>query len=132
MFTFMLGAIGGAVVSGSYVLLRTPRTGRENQKFAKEFYSTTKSNVEDVSDKVSNVQAAANNLKLEVSKLQLDYIPEIMHDVNDFKTEAEVYSRRINDGMTEINQEIALMKGRIDRKTDLPERMENKQDNQEN
>lgn len=125
MFTFMLGAIGGAVVSGSYVLLRTPRTGKENRDFAKNFYNTTKVNAENVSDEVGNVQAAANNLKLEVNKLQLGFIPEIMHDVNDFKTEAQVYSRRINDGIEIINNEVEAMKIRIDRKTDLPETSQN-------
>lgn len=125
MFTFMIGALGGAAVSGAYVLLRTPRTGKENREFIKDFYSTTKTNVENVSDKVGNVQQAVTNLKLEVNKLQLDFIPEVMHDLNDLQTEAEVYSRRINDGIQEINKEVELMKARIDRKTDLPEKMEN-------
>jgi gas vesicle protein len=125
MFTFMLGAIGGAVVSGTYVLLRTPRTGKENQKFVKEFYQTTKSNVDNVSDKVGDVQAAVNNLKLEVNKLQLHQLPDIMNDVNDLQTEAKVYSRRINDGITVINNEVDAMKARINRKTDLPEKIQN-------
>lgn len=121
MFTFMLGAIGGAVVSGTYVLLNTPRTGKENQKFVKEFYYTTKENVEHVSDKAANTQNAVTNLKLEANKLQLDFIPEVMRTADDFKTEAEVYTRRINDSIQEINQEVEAMNARINRKTDLPE-----------
>jgi gas vesicle protein len=127
MFTFMLGAIGGALFSGSYVLLNTPRTGKENQRFVKEFYYTTKENVEDVSDKTANVQDALHNLNQEVNKLQLDFVPDIMHDVHNFQTEAEVYKRRINDGIQEINTEVDLLKNRIQAKTDLPEKMENNQ-----
>lgn len=118
MFTFMLGAIGGAVVSGSYVLLRTPRTGKENQQFMKDFYHTTKANVEDVSDKASNLQASVNNLNVEVAKLQTGFLPEMMHIAKNFQTEANVYSRRINDGVQEINQEVELMNARIQQKTD--------------
>ncbi len=125
MFTFMLGAIGGALFSGSYVLLNTPRTGKENQRFVKEFYYTTKDNVEDVSDKTANVQDALHHLNREVNKLQLDFVPDIMHDVHNFQTEVEVYKRRINDGIQEINTEVDLMKNRIQAKTDLPEKMEN-------
>lgn len=132
MFTFLLGAIGGAAVTGSYVLLRTPRTGKENQEFVKEFYTTTKSNVDNVQDKVGNVQAAVNNLKLEMNKVQLDSLPEIMHDVNEFQTEAQVYSRRINEVITEINREVEAMKARINQKTDLPERIQKNQENQTN
>lgn len=125
MFTFMLGAIGGAVASGTYVLLNTPRTGKENQKFVKEFYYTTKENVEYVSDEAANVQNAVTNLKLEANKLQLDFIPEIKRSADDFKTETEVYTRRINDGIQEINQEVEAMNARIQMKTDLPENNSN-------
>lgn len=129
MFTFMLGALGGAIVSGSYVLLRTPRTGKENQQFVKEFYHTTKANTENVSDKVSTVQASVNNLKVEVAKLQTGVLPEIMTIANDFQTEAEVYTRRINDGIQDINHDVNKMKARIELKTDLPEKMENDESN---
>lgn len=120
MFTFMLGAIGGAVVSGSYVLLRTPRTGKENQEFVKEFYHTTKANVENVQDKTSDVQAAVNNLKVEATKLQLNFLPEVKGIADDFQTEAEVYKRRINDELDVINQEVNLMKARVQANPDLP------------
>lgn len=120
MFTFMLGAIGGAVVSGGYVLLRTPRTGKENQEFVKDFYKTTKANVENVQDKTSDVQSAVNDLKVEATKLQLDFLPEVMGIANDFQTEAEVYTRRINDEVQIIQQEVNLMNARIQAKTDRP------------
>ena len=122
----MLGAIGGALFSGSYVLLNTPRTGRENQIFIKDLYYTTKDNAEEVSDKTANVQDALHHLNMEVNKLQLDFVPEITRDVHNFQTEVEVYKRRINDEVQEINKEVELMNNRIQAKTDLPQQMENK------
>lgn len=114
----MIGALGGALVSGSYVLLRTPRTGKENQEFIKDFYYTTKANVNDVQDKASNVQDSMNQLNVEVAKLQTGFLPEVMGIADNFKTEAEVYTRRINDGVQEINQEVELMNKRINAKTE--------------
>ncbi len=133
MFGFMLTASIGAVLSGSYVLLRTPRTGKENREFVKEYYHATKGNVENVQDKFSTVQASVNNLKVEVAKLQTGPLPEIMHLADDFKTEAQVYSRRINDGVDVIKQEVETMQNRIERKTDdLPVEQITQDTNSEN
>lgn len=108
----------GALFGGSYVLLRTPRTGKENQEFVKQFYSETKVNVEEVQDKASNVQASLNQLQVEVAKLQTGVVPELMHVADDFKVEAQVYSRRINDGIEEITDEFDEMQSRIKTRTD--------------
>jgi len=129
MFTFMLGAIGGAVAGGSYVLLRTPRTGKENRRFAKDFYQTTKANVETVSNEATKVENAAQNLRAEVNKLQLDFIPEMMGTAEDFKTEADVYQRRINDSMNIITNEVDSLQARIKTKTDLMDETEENNSN---
>lgn len=118
MFSLLISASVGALLGGSYVLLRTPRTGKENQEFVKSFYHDTKENVEDVQDKASNVQASLNQLNVEVAKLQTGVIPELMHVADDFKVEADVYSRRINDGVQEITQEFDDMQRRIESRTD--------------
>lgn len=118
MFSFLISASVGALLGGSYVLLRTPRTGKENQEFVKQFYQDTKMNVEEVQGKASNVQASLNQLKVEVAKLQTGVMPELMHVADDFKVEAEVYSRRINDGVQEITDEFDDMQRRIEARTD--------------
>ena len=110
MFSFLISASVGALFGGSYVLLRTPRTGKENQEFIKQFYYDTKADVEDVQDKASNVQASLNQLKVEVTKLQTGVVPELMHTADDFKVEAQVYSRRINDEVEVlVNEANALL-----------------------
>lgn len=118
MFSFLISASVGALFGGSYVLLRTPRTGKENQEFVKQFYYDTKVNVEEVQDKASNVQASLSQLKVEVAKLQTGVMPELMHAADDFKVEAQVYSRRINDGIEEITDEFDDMQRRIESRTD--------------
>ena len=56
MFTFTLSALAGALIGGSYVLIRTPRTGEENQQFVKDFIQTTQDNLQNVSDQALSVE----------------------------------------------------------------------------
>lgn len=109
----MLGALGGAALGGSYVLLNTPRSGRDNQLFIKNFVETTQTNIEDVTEKNENLQNALSNLNAEVEKLQAGFIPEVTSIADDFSNEVNVYMRRINDGVSEINSEVEDMNARI-------------------
>ena len=113
MISFLAGLLGGAAIGGGYVLLRTPRSGSENQIFVKDFYNTTKTNVADVQDKASNVQAAIQQLNAEVTKLQVGFVPEVQKIVDDFQTEAAVYTHRINGEIEQINNHTEVMTNRI-------------------
>lgn len=113
MFSFLTGLLGGAAIGGGYVLLRTPRSGSENQLFVKDFYNTTKTNVADVQDKASNLQAAVKQLNAEVTKLQVGFVPEVQKIAEDFQTEATVYTRRINNEIQQINNHTEVMTNRI-------------------
>lgn len=113
MFSFLTGLLGGAAIGGGYVLLRTPRSGSENQIFVKDFVNTTKTNVADVQAKASNLQAAVKQLNAEVTKLQVGFVPEVMEIADAFKTEASVYTRRINDEIEQINNHSEVMTNRI-------------------
>lgn len=121
MFTFLLGALGGAALGGGYVLLNTPRSGKENQRFVKEFYYTTKYNIENVQDKASDMQNAMDALNAEMTYLQLDFMPDVMASVNSLTEEADVYMRRINDGVTEMKNEVDAMNMRIAARTSSDE-----------
>ena len=116
MFSFLAGLLGGAAVGGGYVLLRTPRSGSENQLFVKNFVETTKSNVEDVQSKASNVQAAVQGLNAEFTKLQVGFIPEVQKIAEDFQTEATLYTRRIQGEIDNISQQAEVMTNRINMK----------------
>lgn len=113
MFPFLIGFLGGATLSGSYVLLRTPRSGHDNQRFWKEYYYTAKYSAEVVQEKAANVQAAVNNLKTEATKLQVGFVPEVKKMADDFQTEVAVHTRRINDEIEQINRQVEVMNNRI-------------------
>ena len=113
MFSFLIVLLGGAAIGGGYVLLRTPRSGSENQIFVKNFVNTTKTNVADVQDKASNLQAAVKELNAEITKLQVGFVPEVMEIVDDFQVEASVYTRRITDEIEQINNHTEVMTNRI-------------------
>lgn len=106
MFTFTLSALAGALIGGSYVLIRTPRTGKENQQFVKDFVQTTQDNLQNVSNQALSVEQAIQNLTTEVQNIQYTFIPEVMEIAEDFKTEAAISTRRINDEIHEINREL--------------------------
>lgn len=106
MFTFTLSALAGALIGGSYVLIRTPRTGKENQEFVKNFIQTTQANIENVSDQALGVEQAIRNLTAEIQNIQVNFIPEVIEIADDFKTEATISTRRIKNEMEEINREL--------------------------
>src|SRR5690625_3759029 len=121
MFTFLLGALGGIALGGSYVLLNTPRSGEDNQRFVKDLYYTTKYNIEDVQDKAANFQDAMNTFNTELNYVQLDFIPDIMGSVNSLTDEADIYMRRINDSVNEMKTDVEAMNTRIEARKDIKE-----------
>lgn len=106
MLTFTLSALAGALIGGSYVLIQTPRTGKENQEFVKDFIQTTQANLKNISDQALSVEQAIRNLTNEVQNIQQTFIPEVLDLAMNFKAEAEISTRRINDEIQEINREL--------------------------
>lgn len=118
MFTFLVGALGGALATGGYVLLRTPRSGKENQEWLENYYNTAKYNAKNVQDKAGDVQEAVTRLQTELANVQVNVVPDIMESVEDLQTNASVYTRRINDTVDVINHEIEDMNQRINRQNE--------------
>lgn len=119
MFTFTLSALAGALIGGSYVLIRTPRTGEENQQFVKDFIQTTQDNLHNVSEQALNVEQAIRNLTTEVQNVQETFIPDVIEIAEDFKIDAAISTRRINDELLEINRELGNLDLPIDESEDL-------------
>lgn len=115
MFTFTLSALAGALIGGSYVLIRTPRTGKENQQFVKDFIQTTQDNLQNVSEQALNVEDAIRNLTTEVQNVQEVFVPEVLEIAEEFKTDAAISKRRIEDEMTEINRGLDNLNFSIDK-----------------
>ncbi|MDN6161722.1 MAG: YtxH domain-containing protein [Pisciglobus halotolerans] len=106
MLTFLLSTLGGAIIGGSYVLIRTPRSGKENQLFVKNFLETTQKNIDDVSVQAAELQDSLNNLNTEIKKVQQTFIPEVSDISEDFKNNAKVSNRRIQNEIEDINLEL--------------------------
>lgn len=106
MITFLLASLTGSLIGSSYVLLRTPRSGKENQIFVKEFIESTQENIDDVSKQVSGLEGSLNNLNREIKNIQQSFIPDLLDITEDFKNNADISSRRIQDEMKEINLEL--------------------------
>ena len=121
MFTFLLGTLGGVALGGSYVLLNTPRSGADNQRFVKDLYYTTKYNVEEVQDKGANFQEAMATLRNELNNVQLNFVPEVTNSVNSLSEEADVYMRRINDSVNEMKADVEAMNMRIEARKNIDE-----------
>lgn len=109
MLTFLLSTVGGAIIGSSYVLLRTPRSGKENQQFIKEFIQTTQTNIDHVADQAADLQQSLNNLTFEIKNVQQYFVPDLLKIAEDFKVEAAVSSRRIQDELQEIEREISQL-----------------------
>lgn len=106
MLTFLLSTLGGAVIGGSYVLIRTPRSGKENQLFVKNFIQRTEKNVDHLSDQVLGLQQSLNNLNHEIQNVQEVFVPELLEITDDFQNHAEVANRRIKNDLDNINNEL--------------------------
>lgn len=119
MFTFLLGTLGGVALGGGYMLLNTPRSGKDNQRFMKDLYHTTKYNVEEVQDKAADFQEATNTLNTELNYVQMEFVPEVMNSVNNLTEEADLYIRRINDGVNEMKTDIDAMNARIEARKNI-------------
>lgn len=113
MFTFLLGTLGGLAFGSSYVLLKTPRSGKENQELVMKYIQDTTDNVENVSDKVTNFQQALSNLTTEMQNLGEQFVPEMTEIVEDFTVESDLHMRRITDGIEEVQSEIDDLSERI-------------------
>ena len=110
MFTFLLSALAGASIGGSYVLLRTPRSGQENQAFIKDFIQTTKTNLDYVTEQASELEQSVYNLTNEIQNIQSYFLPDLMEVAKDFQEDVQISKRRIHDEMNEINRELDQFK----------------------
>lgn len=106
MLTFLLSSLAGAAIGGSYVLIRTPRSGKENQKFVKDFIQTTQDNIDHVTAETADLQRSISHLTNEVKTIQNHVLPDLVNIANTFKIDAAASSRRIQDNMNTIDREI--------------------------
>lgn len=103
---FLLGSISGVVLGGIYGLLKTPRSGKENQQMIKDYVDETTYHVQDVSDRVKDLKAAVNTLTAEGKKLQEEFAVDVQKIADEYMYEAEPRIRRIQEKADKMTKEI--------------------------
>src|SRR5690625_3343223 len=94
---FLLGSLSGLVVGGIYGLIKTPRSGKENQDYLKDYIDETNRHVQDVTDKVNDLKHSISTLTNEAKFVQNEFMTDIQSTVSEFRYEAEPRLRRIQN-----------------------------------
>ncbi|GEK91452.1 YtxH domain-containing protein [Alkalibacterium kapii] len=103
---FMLGTLSGVVVGGLYGLIKTPRSGKENQEALKNYADETSDHLSVVSDNVNDLKDSINALKKEISFVQNDVMDEMTLIAKEFQHEAEPRLRRIQEKTEKMQTEV--------------------------
>ncbi|WP_208559113.1 YtxH domain-containing protein [Marinilactibacillus kalidii] len=103
---FLLGSLSGIILGGTYGLLTTPRSGKENQEKLKNYVDDTTDHVKDVNDKVGDLKVALQNLTDEGVKLQIEFITDIQALSNEYMYEAQPRIERIQRKTDKISKDI--------------------------
>ncbi|WP_018659414.1 hypothetical protein [Allofustis seminis] len=110
---FFTGFLGGAFIAGTYTLLTNKRTGPENMKCTIHY-------LEDVRDGLTTFQQAKDQVSMQLhnvlQELELAKIvlaPGIEKDAEQLATEADYHTRRINQDIEAIDQQITTMHAAI-------------------
>lgn len=99
---FLLGGLAGA----AYGLLTTPRTGKENQELVKRYIDDTTYHVQDVSEKLQNLQNAVGNLTQESKNFANVFSEDLQQTVSNFTYEAEPRIRRIQNQAQQLSNDV--------------------------
>lgn len=103
---FLLGSLSGLVLGGIYGLVKTPRSGKENQEFLKDYIDETNHHVQDVTDKVNDLKHSIGTLTNEAKFVQNEFMADVQSTVSEFQYEAEPRLRRIQDKTEKIQSEV--------------------------
>jgi len=110
---FMWGLLIGSVAGAAYGLLTTPRTGKENQQMMKDYIDGTTYHVQDVSEKLKNLQAAVHTLTEESKNLTTVFTEDVKQSVYSFTYEAHPRIRRIQQRAEVLSKDIQDAAGNI-------------------
>lgn len=103
---FLLGSLSGLIIGGVYGLVKTPRSGKENQQMVKEYIDDTTNHVQDVSDRVNDLKNAVNTLTEEGKRLQEGFAKDVQSLADDYMHETEPRLRRIQEKSDKLTEGI--------------------------
>ena len=105
---FIWGLLVGGTAGAAYGLLTTPRTGKENQEMLKNYIDGTTYHVQDVADKVGNLQSAVETLTEEAKQFSTVFSKDIEQTITNFTYEAEPRLQRIQDRAETLAQDVEV------------------------
>ncbi|WP_027107718.1 YtxH domain-containing protein [Lacticigenium naphthae] len=105
-FGFGKGLLTGVIAGGIYGLVKTPRTGKENQEIAKEYIDDAAYHFDDVTLKVKNLKNSIQRLVDEGKTINESVVPAVEKTVKEFQYDMEPRVRRIQEKMDKINDDV--------------------------
>lgn len=99
---FFWGLVTGGIAGAAYGLLTTPRSGKENQLFIKEYIQDTTDHVQDVSAKLTDLQGAVQTLAEEGRYFTTVFSKEMDQTISNFTYEAEPRLQRIQENADKL------------------------------
>ena len=103
---FIFGFLLGGAIGGAYGLLTTPATGKENQQHVKDYIDGTTYHVQDVTEKVKDLQSAIQTLTTEGKALATSFTKDMQQTVNNFTYEAEPRIQRIQEHADVLSRDV--------------------------
>lgn len=103
---FILGLVTGLIAGGVYGLLKTPRSGKENQEMAKDYVDDATYHVDDVTEKVKELKDAISRLTNEGKTLATTFASDMDKTAKEFMYEAEPRMRRIQEKAEVLQKDV--------------------------
>lgn len=107
--SLILGTVTGLVLGGAYGLLYTPRTGKENREYLKQYATDVKHDSQDVKTKFDHLNRSVNNLQHELQMMQGPVAAEFKRIAHQYQNDIEPRLDRIQDRQQQLNNTIDNM-----------------------
>lgn len=107
--SLILGTVTGLVLGGAYGLLYTPRPGKENREYLKQYSEEVKVSSKDTKVKVENFTKSVANLQHELKMAQGPVAAEFKRIAHQYQNELEPRLERIQARQEQLTDTIDNM-----------------------
>ncbi len=104
--SLILGTVTGLVIGGAYGLLSTPRTGKENREYLKQYTDNVKQESKDFKDKVDDVTSSVSNLQTELEMFKGPVANEFKRIIHQYQNDISPRLDRIQARQEQLNDSI--------------------------
>lgn len=104
--SLILGTVTGLVIGGAYGLFYTPRSGKENREYIKEYTDDVKEGSNDFKEKLDDVQTAVSGLQTELEIIQGPVANEFKRIIHQYQNDISPHLDRIQSRQEQLNESI--------------------------